>query len=53
MDTRESQIPLTFGIMDDYNSETNGVSLQDYITMFGIWMHKFETLKVMDAAGQQ
>ena len=51
MDTREGQVQITFGIMDDYNTETNGISLQDYIAMFGIWMHKFETLKVLDAQG--
>ena len=50
MDDRESQNAVTFGIMDDYNSETNGISLQDYLSMFGIWMHKFQTLKVLDAA---
>ena len=41
MDEREEQIGLSFGIMDDFNTETTGVSLQDYLSMFGIWMHKF------------
>ena len=45
VDEREDQIAATFGILDDFNGETQGISEADYMAMMGIWMAKFEALK--------
>ena len=45
VDAREDQIGKTFEILDEFNTETQGISEADYLTMMGIWMGKFEALK--------
>ena len=45
VDEREEQIGVTFSILDDFNTETAGISEPDYLAMMGIWMGKFESLK--------
>ena len=45
VDAREDQIAKTFEILDEFNTETQGISEADYLTMMGIWMGKFEALK--------
>ena len=46
VDAREDQIAITFEILNEYNPETQGISEADYLTMMGIWMGKFEALKL-------
>ena len=52
VDAREEQIGITFSILDDFNAETQGISEADYLTMMGIWMGKFESLKHTVAGGE-
>ena len=52
VDAREDQIGITFQILDEYNTETQGISEADYLTMMGIWMGKFEELKHTVSEGQ-
>ena len=53
VDDRPEQVGLTFGILDDFNTETQGISLADYLTMMGVWMSKFEALKHTVAGAAQ
>ena len=49
VDAREDKIAATFQIFDEYNTETQGISEADYLTMMRIWMGKFEALKQKQA----
>ena len=49
VDAREDKIATTFQIFDEYNTETQGISEADYLTMMGIWIEKFEVLKQKQA----
>ena len=45
VDAREDQIAIEFQIFNEYNTETQGISWDDYLTMVGIWAGKSEALK--------